>query len=139
METSIETNTTTIETGLKNKSDVGHNHDNEYYTKAIVDQKIQSGIDGVDLTGLATKAELDGKSDIGHGHGISEIGNLTDKLNTMETNIATNAATIETGLQGKSDSSHRHDDDYSPLGHTHETKEITDLKDNFYTKKPENV
>ena len=134
MESSIATNTTTIETGLKNKSDVGHNHDNEYYTKAIVDQKIQSGIDGVDLTGLATKAELDGKSDIGHGHGISEIANLTDKLNTMETNIATNASTIETGLQGKSDSGHRHDDDYSPLGHVHDALEITNLANNFYTK-----
>ena len=134
MEASIETNTTTIETGLKNKSDVGHNHDNEYYTKAVVDQKIQSGIDGVDLTGLATKAELDGKSDIGHGHGISEIANLTDKLNTMETNISSNAANIEAGLQGKSDSGHKHDDDYSKLDHKHLSEDITDLAEKYYTK-----
>ena len=123
-----------VDASLTGKSDSNHKHDDEYYTKAVVDEKIKSGIDGVDLSGLATKSELDGKSDIGHLHDINQINNLSDKLNTIETNVAKNTTDIETGLKGKSDSSHRHDDDYSPLGHVHDSSEITNLANDFYTK-----
>jgi hypothetical protein len=88
----------------------------------------------VDLTGLATKAELDGKADWGHGHEITEINNLSDKLNTLETGVQSNKDSIEAGLQGKADDDHLHDERYSKLDHKHDTDEILNLNENYYTK-----
>ena len=57
---------------LASKSDSTHLHNDVYYTQEQVDERIKSGVDSVDLSGLATKSELNqglaSKSDLGHGH-----------------------------------------------------------------------
>ena len=74
-----------VDAFLASKSDSTHLHDDVYYTQDQVDEKIKSGIDGVDLSGLATKKELEQglalKSDLGHGHEMNQINGLQDELN----------------------------------------------------------
>ena len=43
-------------------------------------------------------------------------------------------AELKEGLDGKSDVTHKHDDDYAPLQHNHSIDEIEDIKDNIISK-----
>ena len=62
---------------------------------------------------IAKKSDLDGKADIGHTHGISEIISLQSELDS------------------KADISHNHDEVYQPIGnyananHTHSYDDLT--------------
>ena len=130
----------TISEKLSGKSDVNHMHDDVYYTKEQVQELIDTGISGVDLSNLALKSELkeglDGKSDLGHGHEISEIKNLQEeldaKINIENAASKEDLSAIEEALSGKADSDHSHD--YADLEHEHTVEDIIDLSEKYYTK-----
>ena len=116
---------------LAGKSNTNHNHNDVYYTQGEVDERIQSGIDSVDLSGLATKTELSQglatKAELNHDHEISNINGLQDALNSkINTDIAATKEELTQGLNSKSDMNHRHDDDYAAKVHDH--------NDLYYTK-----
>ena len=131
----------TVSQQLAGKSDIGHDHNNEYYTKEQVQELIDTGIDGVDLSKLALKSELqeglNSKSDLGHGHEISEIVNLTEelesKMNKGDAASKEDISEIESTLSGKADINHTHDI-YADKEHTHKVEEIIDLSENYYNK-----
>ena len=130
----------TVSERLSSKSDVDHAHNDIYYTKDQVQELIDTGIGGVDLSNLALKSELkeglDGKSDLGHGHEISEIKNLQEeldvKINIEDAASKEDLSALEEALSGKADSNHSHD--YAGLEHTHTAEEITDLSESYYNK-----
>ena len=132
----------TVTEQLSSKADENHDHNNDYYTKEQVTELINSGISGVDLSNLATKSELTtglgGKSDINHGHEISEINNLQNELNNKinkdEAATKEDIANINSQLGDKSDMNHDHDDAYANKIHNHVADEITDLSEKYYDK-----
>ena len=120
-----------IDDFLATKSNIGHDHNDVYYTQDEVDERIQSGIDSVDLSGLATKTELSqglaSKANINHNHEISQVNGLQDILDSkINTDIAATKEELRQGLQSKSDVNHKHDDDYAAKVHNH--------NDLYYTK-----
>ena len=113
-----------VDAFLASKSDSTHLHDDVYYTQDQVDEKIKSGIDGVDLSGLATKKELEQglalKSDLGHGHEMNQINGLQDELNKkIDASMAATKEELQQGLNSKADFTHRHDEDYAAKEHEH--------------------
>ena len=92
--------------------DVSNINLSNYYTKAETDNLID-GIE-VDLSDYYTKTEtntlLNKKSEIGHGHSVSEVTNL------------------QTTLNSKADKEHYHTE-YADKEHSHAISEITDLQD----------
>ena len=127
--TIYETYVATMAGQLSGKADVEHLHNDVYYTKEQVQELVQTGIDGVDLSNLALKSELQeglaSKSDIGHGHEIAEVNNLQAELDKkMDADVAATKADIsglQTLLSSKSDIGHDHNNEYY-------TKEIVDQK-----------
>ena len=120
-----------VDNFLAGKSNAGHVHNDIYYTQEEVDERIQSGVDSVDLSGLATKTELSQglatKAELSHSHEISNINGLQDELNSkINANIAATKEELTQGLNNKSDMNHRHDDDYAAKVHNH--------NDLYYTK-----
>ena len=116
---------------LAGKSNTSHNHNDMYYTQGEVDERIQSGIDSVDLSGLATKTELSQglatKANINHNHEISQVNGLQDVLDSkINADIAATKEELTQGLNNKSDMNHKHDDDYAAKVHEH--------NDLYYTK-----
>lgn len=119
---------TTITNALANKSNVGHTHDERYYTETEIDST---------LTGYYDSSEVDGflasKSDTSHLH--------DDRYYTE--------SEVDGFLSDKSDSSHIHDDRYytesevdgflsgkSDTGHTHDDRYYTESEtDNFLSDK----
>ena len=132
----------TVSQQLQAKADVNHDHNTDYYTKAQVVELINSGISGVDLSNLATKSELttglSGKSDLGHGHEISEINNLQNELDAKinKDNAASKdeLKAIEALLGGKADAGHDHNELYANKEHDHTVEDIVDLSEKYYTK-----
>lgn len=120
-----------IDDFLATKSNIGHDHNDVYYTQDEVDERIQSGVDSVDLSGLATKTELSQglatKANINHNHEISQVNGLQDALNSkINADIAATKEELTQGLNNKSDINHNHDDDYAAKVHEH--------NDLYYTK-----
>lgn len=75
----------TYTTGLNGKSDVGHNHDDRYYTESEMDTK------------------LGGKANSSHSHSITNITNLQSALDgKADTTVAT---TSNNGLMSSNDKS----------------------------------
>ena len=105
---------------------------NMVYTKEQVDKKLVDLSTGgsINLEGFVKQSDLyeglSGKSDLGHGHEISEITDLAQILDNKASkdDIVTQEKFNE-AIAGKAESDHNHDDVYSQLGHTHEE---------FYTK-----
>ena len=108
---------------LNGKSDVGHVHDDRYYTEQEIDAAL-----------AVINAALAGKSDVGHVHdnryytqveidgalavinaalaGKSDTGHIHDDRYYTETEIDAALAVINTALNGKSDTGHTHDARY---------------------------
>ena len=108
---------------LNGKSNVGHVHDDRYYTEQEIDAAL-----------AVISAALAGKSDVGHVHdnryytqveidgalavintalaGKSDVGHIHDGRYYTETEIDAALAVINTALAGKSDTGHIHDDRY---------------------------
>ena len=117
---------TNLESELNKKANA-----NMVYTKEEVDKKIiDAGSGGViDLGGYVKQSELyDGlatKADLSHGHGIYEIDDLQDILNSKaDADSTVNKAELEEVLGAKADTEHVHDE-YADVNHSH---------DEFYTK-----
>lgn len=68
-----------------------------------------------DVYGLQTA--LDGKSNVGHGHSISDVSDLQSKLDSIDIDLGA----LDTALDGKSDA-----------GHTHTLSDITDYSPETY-------
>ena len=105
------------------------------YTKEQIDKKLVDISSGgaIDLEGFIKQSDLmEGlatKSDLGHGHSITEIEGLQEILDDKSylANLATKEEVTQ-GLATKADVSHHHDDKYSSSEHTHDehyTKEQT--------------
>ena len=108
---------------------------NMVYTKEQIDKKLVDISSGgtIDLEGFIKQSDLmEGlatKSDLGHGHSITEIEGLQEILDDKSylANLATKEEVTQ-GLATKADVNHHHDDKYSALEHTHDehyTKEQT--------------
>lgn len=133
-----------VSTALASKSDKGHNHNDDYYTKGEVAEML-TGVEGdftINLESYAKTSDVNqalaSKSDKGHDHDCSEI---TDLQTTIETNVNTAKTVIEgkiteltQAIAKKSDLDHHHDESYAAKTHSHEVTEITDLLDKVYTK-----
>lgn len=107
------------------KSDVGHLHNDVYYTQDEVDERIQSGVDKVDLTGLATKSELTQglatKAELNHNHAIAQVNGLRDELdNKINASLAATKEELKQGLDSKAEFNHKHEDDYAAKVHNHD-------------------
>ena len=137
------------------KSDVGHVHDDRYYTEAesdaLLDGKSDVGHTHDDryYTETETDTLLDGKSDVGHDHdtryytktdmdtalaGKSDISHTHDDRYYTETEV-------DSALAGKSDTDHTHDERYytetetdiilagkSDISHTHDDRYYTETE-----------
>ena len=92
-----------VVTALAGKSDVGHNHDDAYYTESEMDTK------------------LGAKSDITHNHDeeYSKLGHTHDSIYYTESEV-------DTKLSNKSDVGHNHDTSYSKLEHNHDDRYYTE-------------
>ena len=129
----------TVSESLAGKSDKDHAHDDVYYTKAQVEEKIEEGTNSIDLTPYAKIEDIvKGYSPLEHKHESSEI---TDLQSILDAKIdANNAATKEefdalvSLVEAKADANHDHDDNYSAKIHKHTISEIEDLLDNVYTE-----
>ena len=108
---------------------------NMVYTKEQIDKKLVDISTGgsIDLEGFIKQSDLAAglatKSDIGHGHSISDIEGLQEALDDKAgiANLATKQE-LEQGLANKSDTGHTHDQ-YALQEHIHEenyTKEETE-------------
>ena len=91
---------------LATKSDVGHEHNDIYYTKEEIDDNISSKIEGIDF---ATKEDLALKADADHAHDISEVNGLQTILDNK---INKEDAALKEDLALKADADHKHDDLY---------------------------
>ena len=105
------------------------------YTKEQIDKKLVDISSGgsIDLEGFIKQSDLAAglatKSDVGHGHSISDIEGLQEALDDKAgvANLATKQE-LEQGLANKSDTGHTHDQ-YALQEHIHEenyTKEETE-------------
>ena len=128
-----------VSNSLATKSDLGHLHHDVYYTKEQVDERIQTGVDGIDLSIFSTKQELTqglaGKSDLGHTHDYADsvhqhkaedITDLFDKVYKK--------AEVDSSLAKKAEIDHLHNGVYSEVGHSHNLGDLNGLTDEFYTK-----
>ena len=90
------------------KADIVHNHNDIYYNKKEIDTKIVDAVTNgqVDLSNYATITDLAAKSDLGHGHTITEIPNLSETLDKKAD--IDNVVTLDE-LAQKADINHSHD------------------------------
>ena len=115
-------NITNLQATLDKKAEA-----NMVYTKEQIDKKLVDISTGgtIELEGFIKQSDLmEGlatKSDLGHGHSITEIEGLQEILDDKSdlANLATKEE-ITQGLATKADVNHHHDDKYSALEHTHE-------------------
>ena len=122
-----------VSTQLAGKSDIGHLHDDRYFTKDEITERIKN----IDLTDYALKTDLNNYSPIEHNHN-DVYSKLNHTHNASEINDLSNdyynKTEISNLLNNKSDTTHRHDDVYSELDHTHTCTDVLDLTENYYTK-----
>lgn len=63
------------------------------------------------------------KSDVGHGHAISDVSGLQTaldgKASTSHTHVIADTTGLQAALDGKSPTSHNHDATYAAIGHNH--------------------
>jgi hypothetical protein len=85
-----------LQTNIDDKSDVGHNHDDKYYTETELDNGqldnryyIESEIDTISGS---LQTNIDGKSNIGHAH---------DDLYYTQVEVDTISGTLNTKIDGK--------------------------------------
>ena len=128
-----------FELGLLSKADAVHNHDELYYSKQEIDDKIDNTVNDIDLSPYAkiedVNAALATKAESIHNHDISNINELQNILdNKINKDVAATKAELIEGLSNKSDVGHSHDDNYASIKHEHVVEDITDIKDNFYYK-----
>jgi len=94
-------NLETLESG---KSDVGHIHDDRYYTESeadiLLNAKSNNGHTHDDRYYTESEADtlLSGKSNVGHGHAISDVTNLSTELGNKEATANKNQAGGYVGL-----------------------------------------
>ena len=130
----------TVSESLSSKSDVGHSHNDAYYTKGEVDEKVFGDLT-VSLKDYVKTSDmteaLTSKSDIGHDHLCEDITDLQEILDAKADSI--NAASkeefdeLKAIVAGKSDTTHNHDGVYAASEHEHTVEDITDLYDNVYS------
>ena len=123
-------NITGLQDTLKNKAESSMVYTKEQIDKKLVD--LNSG-GSIELEGFVKQSDLAAglatKSDVGHGHSISDIEGLQEALDDKAgiANLATKQE-LEQGLANKSDTGHTHDQ-YALQEHVHEenyTKEETE-------------
>ena len=121
---------TGLQDTLKNKAESSMVYTKEQIDKKLVD--LNSG-GSIELEGFVKQSDLAAglatKSDVGHGHSISDIEGLQEALDDKAgvANLATKQE-LEQGLASKSDTGHTHDQ-YALQEHVHEenyTKEETE-------------
>jgi hypothetical protein len=126
--TRIETATTelnnTINASLETKAPIVHEHNDIYYTKEIVDERIQAGVGSIDLKVLVTKSELiEGlatKAEAGHTHKVLEIEGLQDELNKKaDTENTVSKSDFNAAMETKAPLVHSHDGVHAPAVHDH--------------------
>ena len=115
-----------LKDGLDTKSNIGHTHDDRYYTETEIDTKVKAVNDSISAldTSKATKEELKSglatKSDTTHLHDDryytetemdTKVNTINKSINTLESTKATKDE-LKTGLATKSNVSHTHDDRY---------------------------
>lgn len=106
-----------IDIQMSGKSDVGHTHDDRYYTKTELDA---GQLDNRYYTESEIDSALAGKSDVGHTHVEANITDL-DKYTQSE---------IDSQMAGKSDIGHFHDDRY----YTETELNAGQLDNRYYTE-----
>jgi uncharacterized cupin superfamily protein len=130
---------------LQSKSDVGHDHDDRYYTEAETTDLLAGKSDTThshdgeyaDLvhthddryyTETETDTALAGKSDTNHTHDDryytetetdAALSGKADTVHTHDDRYYTEGE-MDSRLAGKSDIEHTHDGDYAPPDHTHD-------------------
>ena len=128
IDTRIETVTTelnnTINASLETKAPIVHEHNDIYYTKEIVDERIQAGVGSIDLKVLVTKSELvEGlatKSDAGHTHKVLEIEGLQDELDKKaDAENTVTKSDFNTAMETKAPLVHSHEGVHAPAVHDH--------------------
>ena len=128
IDTRIETATTelnnTINASLETKAPIVHEHNDIYYTKEIVDERIQAGVGSIDLKVLVTKSELvEGlatKSDAGHTHKVLEIEGLQDELNKKaDSENTVTKSDFNASMETKAPLVHSHEGVHAPVVHDH--------------------
>ena len=128
IDTRIETATTelnnTINASLETKAPIVHEHNDIYYTKEMVDERIQAGVGSIDLKVLVTKSELvEGlatKSDAGHTHKILEIEGLQDELNKKaDAENTVTKSDFNASMETKAPLVHSHEGVHAPAVHDH--------------------
>ena len=128
IDTRIETATTelnnTINASLETKAPIVHDHNDMYYTKEVVDERIQAGVGSIDLEVLVTKSELvEGlatKAEAGHTHKVLEIEGLQDELNKKaDIENTVSKSDFNTAMETKADLVHTHDGVHAPAVHDH--------------------
>ena len=128
IDTRIETATTelnnTINASLETKAPIVHEHNDMYYTKEVVDEKIQAGVGSIDLEVLVTKSELvEGlakKAEAGHTHKVLEIEGLQDELSKKaDTENTVSKSDFNAAMETKAPLVHTHDGVHAPAVHDH--------------------
>ena len=114
------------------------------YTKEEIDKKIVDISSGglIDLEGFVKQSDLASglatKADIDHNHIISEVDGLQEILdNKADSKNVAYKNELEEGLGAKADTTHRHDDLYSELNHSHEEFYSKEEVDNLINEKLE--
>jgi len=120
---------------LNGKSDVGHNHDDRYYTEQETDTLLSGKANTADLGALAAKDKADWNSDLSN---VPET--FPPSAHDHDGRYYTEAET-DALLSGKSDTGHVHDDRYyteaetdallsgkSDTGHTHDDRYYTEAE-----------
>ena len=128
---------------LATKADSNHAHNDIYYTKQEVEEKIEEGLETIDLTdyvkqeemtaALSTKADIDHRHDgdyaaIEHEHSVEDIKDIEDFYYDKET--------TNTMLDAKSDIGHGHD--MSEINKLPEELDKKANKEDVYTKEEVN-
>lgn len=128
---------------LATKADYDHAHNDIYYTKQEVEEKIEEGLETIDLTdyvkqeemsaALSSKADIDHRHDsdyaaIEHEHSVKDIEDIEDFYYDKET--------VNTMLDAKSDIGHNHD--MSEINNLQEELDKKANKEDVYTKEEVN-
>ena len=92
-------------------------------------------IEGVDLSGVASKEHTHVMSDITDlDFPETDLSNVAEKDHTHTMSDIIDLTFPETDLSGKADVDHNHDNTYAALSHMHEISEVNNLQDTLDSK-----
>lgn len=121
-----------LQTALDGKSDVGHTHDDRYYTEAEVDEALAGKSDNghghviSDVDGL--QGALDGKANSSHFHEIDEVNGLNEALANVPSKVHTHEISDVYGLESELTKINNKIGSKADSVHSHSMGEVTGLQ-----------